>query len=139
MKSARNFFGIGSAIAVYCTIAIVATGPARAQAPPPGIKIVETAKGKIWADHAGMTLYVFDRDPATGSASRCNGPCAENWPPSVAAGDAKPGGGFSPFQRDDGSYQWAYKGKPLYTWTKDQKTGDVTGEGVNNVWRVATP
>jgi predicted lipoprotein with Yx(FWY)xxD motif len=34
----------------------------------------------------------------------------------------------------------AYRGKPLYTWVKDQKPGDTTGEGVNNnTWHVAQP
>ena len=41
--------------------------------------------------------------------------------------------------RDDGSKQWAYKGKPLYTWVKDAKPGDRTGDGFNNAWRVARP
>lgn len=26
-------------------------------------------------------------------------------------------------------------GKPLYLWNKDQKPGDMTGEGFNNAWR----
>ena len=39
--------------------------------------------------------------------------------------------------RVDGSKQLAYKGKPLYTWAKDQKPGDKTGDGVNNVWHAA--
>ena len=40
--------------------------------------------------------------------------------------------------RDDGSKQWAYKGKPLYTWVKDQKAGDKTGDGfANNAWHTA--
>jgi predicted lipoprotein with Yx(FWY)xxD motif len=41
--------------------------------------------------------------------------------------------------RDDGGKQWAYKGKPLYAWSKDAKPGDVTGDGVNNVWHIAAP
>jgi len=41
--------------------------------------------------------------------------------------------------RDDGSKQWAYKGKPVYLWGKDQKPGDKTGDGFNNVWHVARP
>jgi predicted lipoprotein with Yx(FWY)xxD motif len=41
--------------------------------------------------------------------------------------------------RDDGTKQWAYQGKPLYTWSKDSKPGDRTGDGVNNLWRVAKP
>lgn len=81
----------------------------------------------------GMTLYVFDKD--AGGKSMCNGKCAENWPPLMAKGDAS--GDFSVITRDDGSKQYAYKGKPLYYWAKDQKPGDKTGDGFNNVWHAA--
>ena len=87
-------------------------------------------------DAKGMTLYTFDRD--AGGKSMCNGPCATNWPPLMAAGDAKTMGDWSVVTRDDGSKQWAYKGKPMYTWAKDTKPGDKTGDGVNSVWRTAT-
>lgn len=82
----------------------------------------------------GMTLYTFDKD-AEGK-SMCNGKCAENWPPLIAS-DTTPAGDFSVITRDDGKKQVAYKGKPLYYWVKDQKPGDRTGDGVNNVWHVA--
>jgi predicted lipoprotein with Yx(FWY)xxD motif len=84
-----------------------------------------------------MTLYTFDRDEANSGKSVCNGPCATNWPPLAAATDAKPAGGYTIITRDDGAKQWAYRGKPLYLWAKDQKPGDMTGQGVNNVWQVA--
>jgi predicted lipoprotein with Yx(FWY)xxD motif len=48
-------------------------------------------------------------------------------------------GDYSIVTRDDGKKQWAFKGKPLYYWVKDQKPGDQTGQGVNNVWQVAKP
>jgi predicted lipoprotein with Yx(FWY)xxD motif len=67
----------------------------------------------------------------------CNGPCAANWPPFVASAADKDVAGFTKVKRDDGTLQWAYKGKPLYFWIKDQKSGDKTGDGFNNVWRVA--
>jgi predicted lipoprotein with Yx(FWY)xxD motif len=86
-------------------------------------------------DGKGMTLYTFDKD--AGGKSACNGPCATNWPPLMAAGDAKAMGDWTVVTRDDGSKQWAYKGKPLYTWVKDTKPGDKTGDNVNNVWHVA--
>jgi len=35
--------------------------------------------------------------------------------------------------------QWAYKGKALYTWSKDVKPGDTTGNGVGNAWHIAVP
>ncbi|WP_298235025.1 hypothetical protein [uncultured Azohydromonas sp.] len=87
----------------------------------------------------GMTLYTFDRDPAGGGKSACNGPCAANWPPLTAAADARDQGDWSVITRDDGSRQWAYKGKPLYYWVKDTKPGDRTGDGFNQVWHTATP
>jgi predicted lipoprotein with Yx(FWY)xxD motif len=87
----------------------------------------------------GMTLYVFDQDAAGSGKSVCNGPCATNWPPLMADAYAKASGDFSVITRDDGAKQWAYKGKPLYYWAKDQKPGDKTGDGVNAVWHVARP
>jgi len=84
----------------------------------------------------GMTLYTFDRDAVPGK-SACNGPCATNWPPLMAATGATASGDWSIVTRDDGSKQWAYKGKPVYYWAKDQKPGDRTGDGFNNVWHVA--
>ena len=109
--------------------------PAFAQMAP--AKTADTAKGKALVDAKGMTLYVFDKDTAGKSA--CNGKCATIWPPLMAAADAKASGDWSIVTRDDGAKQWAYKGKPLYTWSKDKAPGDVTGDGVNNVWRIAAP
>ena len=87
----------------------------------------------------GMTLYTFDKDVAGSGKSVCNGPCATNWPPLLAAGSDAAAGDYSIVIRDDGKRQWAFKGKPLYYWIKDQKPGDRTGEGFNNVWRSAKP
>ena len=101
-------------------------------------KVADTSKGKALVDAKGMTLYVFDKDSAGKSA--CSGGCATNWPPLMASGDAKASGDWSIITRDDGSKQWAYKGKPLYTWAKDTKPGDTTGDGVaNNTWHIARP
>ena len=88
----------------------------------------------VLTNTAGMTLYTFDKDADGKSA--CNGPCAANWPPLMAGGDAKASGDWSIVTRDDGGKQWAYKGKPVYLWAKDQKPGDKTGDGFNNVWHV---
>lgn len=86
----------------------------------------------------GMTLYTFDNDKAAGK-SACNGPCATNWPPLMAQADAKSSGDWTVITRDDGSKQWAYKGKPVYYWVKDAKPGDRSGDGVNKVWHTAKP
>jgi predicted lipoprotein with Yx(FWY)xxD motif len=87
----------------------------------------------------GMTLYTFDKDAAGSGKSVCNGPCAANWPPLYVMSGESGGGDYSIVMREDGKQQWAFKGKPLYFWSKDQKPGDKTGDGFNNVWRVAKP
>jgi predicted lipoprotein with Yx(FWY)xxD motif len=97
----------------------------------------DTSKGKALVDAKGMTLYVFDRD--TTGTSNCNNQCAVSWPPLAAGADAKPSGPWTVIARSDGGKQWAYNGKPVYTFNKDSKPGDVTGDGVNNVWHIAAP
>jgi len=99
---------------------------------------VKTEAG-MFVNTAGMTLYTFDNDPAGGGKSVCNGPCAKNWPPFMAGGSDAASGNWTIVTRDGGGKQWAYKGKPLYLWIKDQKPGDKTGDGVNKVWHVAQP
>jgi len=88
-------------------------------------------------DASGRTLYTFDRDAAGSGKSACNGQCAELWPPAKAEADAKPEGDLTIVTRDDGSKQWAYKGKPVYTYAKDSKPGDATGDNFRDVWHVA--
>jgi len=39
----------------------------------------------------------------------------------------------------DGQKQWAYKGKPLYRFAKDEKPGDMKGDGFKDVWHTAKP
>ncbi len=87
----------------------------------------------------GMTLYTFDKDTAGSGKSVCNGPCAANWPPLAAGASDSGSGDYSVITRDDGAKQWAQKGKPLYFWIKDQKPGDMTGDGFNGVWKMAKP
>jgi len=102
------------------------------------LKTADTAKGKTFVDTKGMTLYTFDKD--AGGKSVCNGPCAENWPPLMAAADAKPTADMTIVVRDDGKKMWAYKGKPLYTFKKDMAPGDINGDGfLNGTWHMAKP
>jgi predicted lipoprotein with Yx(FWY)xxD motif len=123
------------AIAIAATILSLGARAALAQMAP--ATTAETSKGKALVNGKGMTLYIFDRDAA--GKSNCNGRCATNWTPLPAAADAKASGDWSIVTRDDGSRQWAYKRKPLYTWKEDKSPGDVTGDGVNNVWHIAAP
>jgi|SRR5579862_1478881 len=122
-------------MAVAAALFAICTTAAFAQTAP--ATTADTSKGKALVDGKGMTLYVFDRDAA--GKSNCNGPCTTNWPPLTPAPNAKASGDWTILARDDGTKQWAYKGKPLYHWSKDAKPGDVTGDGVNNVWHIAAP
>ncbi|MNT38883.1 Secreted repeat [compost metagenome] len=88
-------------------------------------------------DSKGMTLYTYDKD--SDGKSACNGQCAENWPPLMAEAGAKAEGEWSVVKRDDGSMQWAYGGKPVYTFVMDKKAGDVTGDGKMGVWHIVKP
>ncbi|AYC34869.1 hypothetical protein D3880_21925 [Pseudomonas cavernae] len=94
-------------------------------------------KDGMLVDAKGMTLYTYDQD-AMGK-SNCNGQCATNWPPLMAAAGAKADDDWTVVKRDDGSMQWAYYGKPLYTFIQDKKPGDVTGDGKMGVWHIAKP
>ena len=93
----------------------------------------------VYVGANGMTLYTFDRDATGSGKSACNGQCATAWPPLMAAAGASNSGEWTVITRDDGSKQWAYKGKPLYYWQRDAKPGDRTGDGFNNAWRLARP
>lgn len=101
------------------------------------IKTGNSALGAVLTDGAGMTLYTFDKDMA--GVSNCNGECAGKWPPLEASKNARPQDAFGIIIRADGSRQWTHEGQPLYTWFKDQAPGDVTGDGVKNVWHIAKP
>lgn len=92
--------------------------------------------GGMLVNTAGMTLYTFDMDVAGSGKSKCNGPCATLWPPATAAADARPEGELSIVTRDDGAKQWAYKGKPVYTYAADKKAGDMTGDNFKDVWHI---
>ena len=115
-------------------LAIAAASAGLAQAAAP----VKTAGGML-VNTSGMTLYTFDNDTAGSGKSACNGPCAGLWPPLMAEADAKPEGDMTIVARDDGTKQWAYKGKPVYLYKSDMKAGDMTGDNFKNVWHVIKP
>ena len=106
----------------------------------PGLALADEpamVKDGFLVDHVGLTLYTYDKD-ADGK-SMCNDTCAEKWPPLKVQGDHKNMGHWQMIKRDDGSMQWAYKDKPLYTFAGDKSPGEKTGDGKGGVWHVAKP
>ena len=116
-----------SSIAAVLALLAVAAHAAGAPAAP--------ANG-VLATPSGATVYTFDKDTAGNGKSVCNDQCAQNWPPVAAKASDAASGDWSIVTRDDGSKQWAYKGAPLYTFAKDAKPGDATGDNRGNVWHV---
>jgi len=105
------------------------------------VKVVADGKAKVLADAKGMTLYTFDNDTTPGK-SACNDQCVQYWPPLLASSDAKSTGEWTVITRDEGAKQWAFKGKPLYTFVKDAVPADFNGNGVPKdkpVWHCALP
>ena len=98
-------------------------------------KTMDTSAGKVFADAAGMTLYTFDKDSA--GVSNCYDACAAMWPPFKSDAMAKATGDWTIVGRKGGGNMWAYEGKPLYTYSKDKKPGETTGDGVGGIWHVA--
>jgi len=119
------------ATAALTALALVSLAAVAASTPAPAA----LANG-VLATPAGATLYTYDKDAVGSGKSACNGPCATNWPPLSAQASDAASGDFSVVTRDDGSRQWAYKGAPLYTFAKDAKPGDTTGDGKGGVWHL---
>ncbi len=99
--------------------------------------------GKILTDGQGMTLYLYTPDEE--NVSNCYDQCAVNWPPLLVGEGVEPAAGegltgeLGVIDRTDGGRQVTYNGMPLYYWIRDSQPGDVTGQGVGNVWFVVHP
>lgn len=89
-------------------IALVAA--ATPAATPPGVAIA----GATLITAEGAPLYVYANDTMVGM-SHCSGACAADHPPLIAPPGAQESGAWSLVDRGDGSRQWAFHDKPLYT------------------------
>lgn len=107
-----------------------------------GPKVEKSPGQRVLADFRGMTVYVYGGDKVSGK-STCVGQCLRDWQPVAAplmvASQSSAVREWSVIRRDDGSPQWAYKGRPLYTFVKDVKAGDTKGEGRDGLWHAARP
>ena len=104
------------------------------------VKTATIAGVMVLTNSKGFTLYSFAPDTAT--TSKCNGTCAQNWPPVTgpvtAAGVT---GTFGTIKRSDGSIQATFDGHPLYTFVGDTAPGQAKGNGLNaagGLWHEVT-
>ena len=100
--------------------------------PPSEVQVVDGALRTA----GGLPLYTFNFDTMVGM-SHCEGECSVKRPPLEAEDDAKPHGPWTVIGRADGSLQWAYKSKPLYSFTGDKPGGPPTGTGEGSNWSIA--
>jgi predicted lipoprotein with Yx(FWY)xxD motif len=109
------------------------------------VDVAESHLGRILVDSKGITLYDFP--PDKGTTSVCYGACAALWPPLITHGKTVPGHGVKPSllgttKRKDGKLQVTYGGHPLYYFVADRKSGQTTGQGVDQFggpWWVISP
>jgi predicted lipoprotein with Yx(FWY)xxD motif len=79
-------------------------------------------------DHKGFSVYSSDADKP--GKSNCTGKCLETWKPVLAPQTARATGDWSIIERSPGIGQWAYRSKPLYTYTRETRGRSVTGSDV---------
>jgi predicted lipoprotein with Yx(FWY)xxD motif len=103
---------------------------------------VKGASKTILTNAQGMTLYyrTSDKPPSV----VCSGACAGAWPPLLFTGSGTPASstqlpGKLTVVVDANGNQVEYNGHPLYTFASDSAPGQTNGEGVGNIWFVATP
>src|SRR5919198_2036834 len=98
--------------------------------------LVKVASAKLLVNAQGKTLYVFAPDKPNKSV--CYGECAAFWPPVLVpkgthVPTTMPGitGKFGVAMRTGGAQQLTFDRAPLYTFVKDKKPGDMTGQGLD--------
>jgi predicted lipoprotein with Yx(FWY)xxD motif len=125
MQSCRTRPEAGRIVAMLAAALALAAGPVLGAEPA-------SVRDGLLVSSNGMALYTFDMDAEGESA--CSGTCAENWPPYAAPRDATASGAFSIIERKDGGRQYAYRGRPLYYWSGDDRAGEAKGDGIQGRW-----
>ena len=105
------------------------------------LKTATISGATVLTNAKGFTLYSFA--PDTRTASKCNGTCAQLWPPVKGPATAGHGvtGKLGTITRSNGTTQATYNGRPLYTYVADSAPGQAKGNGVNasgGVWHEVT-
>ncbi|WP_395399744.1 hypothetical protein ACHMXB_15555 [Arthrobacter sp. UC242_113] len=107
------------------------------------LKTASSSKGDIVVDSKGMSVYYFTKDVKDSGKSNCTGDCLVKWPPVIAATDTPKVEGVTgtvgTIDTPDGKKQVTVNGMPVYLWEKDKAPGDITGQGVGNVWYLVAP
>ena len=131
----------GQRRAALFLLVLIGTGGVAQAAPfdanlpyPTEVALSQEKDGYIYRRFPGnQRLYTYDLDPAGRSA--CNDSCASARPPILAPANAKAMGDWTVIRRDDGTHQWAYRGKPVYSLFHDAPAKPM-GDGEGGVWHI---
>ena len=134
--------------ALLTALAALAAGPSYGAAGGMSApqRVVKTAQNRsldktVLVDRRGKTLYTLSAE-THGRFICTTKVCLSLWTPLVVAHGTTPAGAklLATVRRPDGRTQVTYRGRPLYTFTEDTKTGDVKGNGFKDVgtWLAAT-
>jgi predicted lipoprotein with Yx(FWY)xxD motif len=107
---------------------------------PPGFRVEHTVRGRVLMTDGGYSIYQSDNDGP--NKSSCVGDCTRQWAPILAPGSAQAQGEWSVVERAPGVRQWAFRKKPLYTYSGDESPGRRDGDDVpgwHSVYTQATP
>lgn len=98
--------------------------------------------GEYIADDEGRAVYIYQADSQ--GQSNCTGQCAEMWPPVTAeegeasvADPALEENMLGTIEREDGTQQVTYNGRPLYYYQQDNADA-ANGQGLNGEWFLIT-
>ncbi len=104
------------------------------------VKSSSNSLGTILVDSQGMTLYHLSGEQ-NGKFICTSTACLGVWHPLIVSSSGAPSGevgSLGTVKRPEGTMQVTYKGKPLYTFTGDQQSGETKGQGIKDVgtWSV---
>ena len=107
---------------------------------PPGFTVATTHRGRMITTTRNFSIYVSDKDGV--NKSNCTGACADTWVPVLAPAAVKAQGDWALVERSPGVKQWAFRGKPVYTYALDTQQDSLRGgdvAGWHNVYTQLTP
>jgi predicted lipoprotein with Yx(FWY)xxD motif len=97
---------------------------------PSWVTVQQVDLGQVYADERGMTVYAPSDFEQIKAAQTCPEDCMqEYWRPMLAADNETSIGDWVILDNDAGQRQWSFKGRLLFTHTRDKKPGEMTGNG----------
>lgn len=107
---------------------------------PPAFAIAEVGSGRMLVTYSGLSVYSWDGDGV--GKSNCIAACLTKWTPVPAAAESRAHGEWTIIERSPGITQWAYRGRPLYTYIPDERRHSLIGSdepGWHNVYTLPAP